>query len=669
DLAASSTSTEGMARAMAGAGAGARAVDATYAASRAVTDTTVTAGGALTLEANANLKLEAAASTSGGSRSLSGAIATNSGDVLTIDNHRLNEGDVLRLTTTAAGLSANTDYVARLVVFGGVNPTANTLAWGDRDGDGTPDLTLTNGSAIRLGLNSSGAIDAPATRYGLDLGSTYYVFNANATTFQLATTATGLDSLGNSTVVDLDPDAVGIDDPLIDIDRLQLSASAATDAPLVPITADASGLTLLRPSAAVALAGSRQDDAISLTAAAALQSDDQLAVVSGIDGNATGLRSLTAGAGASLSVLADGLLSALARNTAGDATAAAGAAATGLRDMAISSGAEASLLASAELQATADASTTGSPLAASTDPVLDDAVANLNLAATGLLASDSIHDISIAAAGDLRALAAIDGAARASGVTANSQALAAVEATGLHGADTGLTITIGSRGAVDVDASVGRLSAPLLVEAIAAGAGDAAALAGVDVGGILGSFDGVGVAYTQLAAGGADSVLDVNSSSLLDLSALAVAGAATANLTDASGGSSDVIGIRNVDLQLGAGLSRLDVTAIGRADLDATTVTDGAAANAVTSAAGILGTGSVPLAISFADSGRIAAIASQTTFATSMSVQGTASTTLSDRSRGLEVVSIDVGDSLMSSVSARSQVSGRALSVHGTASS
>jgi len=385
DLAANSTSTDGQARAIAGAGAGARGTADTYGTATAVSDSGALAGDALAIDAAGTLNLAADASTSGGSRSLTGASAAvgTVGTYLQIFNHRLNEGDVLRTAATGAGLQANTDYFTRLVVFGAVDPTNNRIAWGNRDAStAAVDLQLPVGTEIRFGLNSSSAQEGPASRYGLNLGKSYYIHTSDASGFKVSSTPPGVGVLP----VDLTDDITNVDEQLIDIDRVQLgSTAAATDATLVTLTT-ASGLTLSRPSAAVALAGSRQDET-SLTSTATLYNADQIGSVSGIDGNAGALRSLIAGAGAAISAFADGVLSAFSRNTDGDATAAAGTVATGLRDAAITSGSDASIEAVADLQATAEALTTGSPLAASTDPVLDDAVANLNLTATGLLAS------------------------------------------------------------------------------------------------------------------------------------------------------------------------------------------------------------------------------------------------------------------------------------------
>jgi hypothetical protein len=220
-------------------------------------------------------------------------------------------------------------------------------------------------------------------------------------------------------------------------------------------------------------------------------------------------------------------------------------------------------------------------------------------------------------------------------------------------------------GNLQASATVGSLAAPLLVMAESAAAGDAAAFAGSDVEGILGTLNGT---YSQLLAGQQQATVAAESYANLEVTAKAVAGAATARLTDVSGNSSDVVGIRNIDISLGAGLSTLDAQAIGRADLTATSVDEAATATANTSTAGILGTAGSPLNISFAENGRIAAIASQTSFAEAISVQGDASTSLTDGSRGIENITITDNDQLQMNVTARSSLTGRAITVAGNAS-
>jgi len=277
------------------------------------------------------------------------------------------------------------------------------------------------------------------------------------------------------------------------------------------------------------------------------------------------------------------------------------------------------------------------------------------------------HDISIGADGDVVAAATINGRSTASGTSADTSALASIEATGLNAAHQNVAINIGAVGRVDASALVGTASAPLLVAADSAAVGDAAALAGVDVGGILGTLNG-GL-YSQLQAGPVQSAVSAEGYANLELSATAVAGTATASLSDAAGASADVLGIRNINLTLGAGLSSLDARATGIADLLARSVADTATASGSTTTAGILGDTATPLSISFAEDGRIAAIASQSSFAEAISVQGNANTSLSDSSRGIEGATINVDGDLQSTTSASSLLRGRAQTVYGSASS
>ena len=168
---------------------------------------------------------------------------------------------------------------------------------------------------------------------------------------------------------------------------------------------------------------------------------------------------------------------------------------------------------------------------------------------------------------------------------------------------------------MDASARIGSLAAPLLVSAESGAVGAASARAGAEVSGILGTYDAIAADFSQLQAGGKQGLLSADALLSIDLSAQAVNGAATASLTDAAGSSADVTGIRNIDLTLGAGNSRVDAFARGRSDLLAESVQQDASSTATSTSSGILSNAADSISISFAQTGKVASLASQSLIA------------------------------------------------------
>ena len=117
---------------------------------------------------------------------------------------------------------------------------------------------------------------------------------------------------------------------------------------------------------------------------------------------------------------------------------------------------------------------------------------------------------------------------------------------------------------------------------------------------------------------------------------------------------------------MGAGNSSVDVRARGNVDLLARSVQEDASSNANTSSIGILSSEwTTPLNIRFSDNGRLAALASQSSIAESLSTYGTAITTLNNTSIGLQNLSLQTDNSLVLNSRASSSLSGTSRSIHG----
>ncbi|MCX5949276.1 MAG: hypothetical protein NTY67_14255, partial [Cyanobacteria bacterium] len=670
-LIAEATSTKGRADSRSGAGTGAgsstgiigNAVPdaSTYGLVSAVTDSSQKAGADLTLQANATAELTASSRTVGGSSTLSSLWSQN--NVLStfdpnastpslIGPQFLADGQEVQLDSTNAptlGLDPDTDYTVRLLATTGVDPTGNTVTM-------PADITYADGDPIRFRLNSTTVANASASRYGLELGTTYYV-KGGGSTFQLATAPGG-------PAIDLTDDTSGLADQLVDSDRFQLleppalPGAAYTVATLTPVAGG--GLSVILPSESTAFAGSRQAG-ITLADPAALD----LAQLNAVDGSGlagrSGLMSLLSGASSTITAFADGVLSALSRNVASDATASAGLLVEGIRDTAITAGSDGTVNSRATIAAVVDASTTGD------NALLDNSLANLNVSATGLTASAANQDISIAAAGDVLSSASLSGRSTASAVLGDSDALATLQATGLEALDAGFSATIGQQGDITASAVIGSVAAPLLVEAISAASGDATAQAASTAIGILGSYDTVSTSFSSLQAGAAQGDIAGSANVTLQLKATAVDGAASASLSDISGlGSVDIFGIKDMALIAGSDLSRIDATAIGRASLLAQSVELDATSTGSTTVNGLFSSVASALPVSFAENGKIAAFAQQSSFSQSISVNGSASSSLSNDSTGIGNALITIGAAGALDSRVISQVDSRAQSVAGS---
>jgi hypothetical protein len=385
-----------------------------------------------------------------------------------------------------------------------------------------------------------------------------------------------------------------------------------------------------------------------------------LAQVSGISGNA-GLRGLIAGAQIAISAVASGVLNAVARNTGNDATASAGLVAEGLSDTAITAGSAGTVKAEATIAAVADAATIGN------NALVENALADLTVTARGLTASDAANDITIGAVGDVEATASLAGRSTASTVLGDSDALAALKATGLEALSNGFTATIGQQGDFSASAVIGTVAAPLLVEAISAASGDATVQAASTAIGILGSYTAPG--FSSLQAGAVQGDISASATADLKLRAIANDGIASVSLSGVGGaGSSDVFGIKDMALTAGADLSQIDATAIGRANLLAQSVDLAASSAGSTSARGLFSSSAAALPVSFGEDGRIGAIAQQSSFSQSVSVSGSATSSLSNDSLGIGNASITVAGSGTLDARAISQLDSRSQSVTGAAS-
>ena len=633
----------------------------TYAMATGLRNGSQSAGGDLSLNANGTLSLNATASTVGGSSTL-GSLWSNSSNVLStfdptattpslIGPQFLADGQRALLdagTATALRLDPDTDYLVRLLASTEVDTGADRVTM-------PSDLSYNNGDAIRFRLNSTTPSNNTATRYGLELGTTYYVISSSGSTFQLATSPGGA-------VIDLTTDSIGLADQLVDADRFQL-----LEPPLTPgdpytvatLAVSQSGLSLQLPSEATAFSGSRQTST-SLVDPNTLK----LAQVTGMDG--IGLTSgggLLAGAGAAISATADGVLNALSRIIAGDATASAGLVAEGLNEAALSVGSDATVNGRATINAIADAISTGD------NALVDNSLSSLNLVARGIDAAVANQDISIGADGVIRSEASIDGRSTASLVSGNADALANLQADALR-LDAGNGITIGDQGSVNATASIGSSVAPLLVSAVSAGAGNATSQMGLEATGILGSAPTPGTFSMIEFGGGPLGTVGATGQGVVDLRATATDGASSTILGSTSGGGpATITGIRDTTLTIGADLARITATATGLANLKSMSVAGAATASGATTTSGILSDDAgLQVGINLADQGQIAVLASQKSVASATSVSGQASSTLTNSSVALQSVQFNLGGSGQLRAEAVTDLLNRSESVSGSAS-
>ena len=430
---------------------------------------------------------------------------------------------------------------------------------------------------------------------------------------------------------------VGSADTLLDADRIRVlepvgSGQAYRQAAISnSATTSLAPIPLLQPSAAIALAGGRDTDTV-LSLADASNS----AELSGIDGQADTagtilagtIRSLTAGEDANLSGLANGVVTAAATNTAGAAIASGSQIADGLKDMAITAGSDGTITARGTLNGTVDATTVGMPAQSA------DALANLNLSATGVAQTLAAEPICIVGNGDGLATANLAGRSAASTVTGNSDALVTLQADALQ-LDAGNAIRIGDQGSVNATASIGSSVAPLLVSAVSAGAGNATSQLGLEVTGIIGSAPTAG----------------------------------TFSLIEFGGGPATITGIRDTILTIGADLARITATATGLANLKSMSVAGDATASGATTTSGILSDDSgVQVGINLADQGQIAVLASQKSVASATSVSGQASNSLTNSSVAQQSVQLNLGGSGQLRAEAVTDLLNRSESVSGSAS-
>jgi hypothetical protein len=682
NLSSAATSTAGLAQARSGAGAGAgqstsngtanlgnaQPDASTFAVVSGMQGGSQTAGGDLSLNGSGSLTLNANASTVSGSTTL-GSLWSNGTVLSTFDPtasapsligpHQLADGQQVRLDATNVaslglppGTSDFSDYTVRLPASTGVNTGTDTVSM-------PAGITYTAGDAIRFRLNTTSTPNSTTSlekRYGLELGTTYYVLGGGSS-FQLATAPGG-------PPIDLLDDSTGLADQLVDADRFQLLQPPTTPGGsyTVPILATASGVSLTIPATATALVGSRQTD-FTLAAPSSLP----LASVTGVDGGASGggLLSLLSGARATIAAAANGLLNALARNVAEDATATAGLAATGLRDAAITAGSDATINTTATITATADAASTGTPsVGASTDASL----ASLQLAATAFQAANASDDISIGAAGNISAVAQLNGASRAAITSGDSDALAALQATGLRAADVDVLVNIGSSGTLNSSASVGSTASPLSISALSAGLGDATAQGAAAVTGILGTINSTNSTSSTLRVGD-DAAITAQGSSQLTISATATGGNASSSLSDTVGnGSASVVGLQGVNLSSGDDLRDLTASARGNSTLSAISVAGNATSSTNTSSTGILGNSAVPLTIRAGGDGLIAATASQSALNQALTVAGIASANGSASASGVSNGVVQIGGNGNLLVVARTDQGTLATSTSGNSS-
>jgi hypothetical protein len=153
------------------------------------------------------------------------------------------------------------------------------------------------------------------------------------------------------------------------------------------------------------------------------------------------------------------------------------------------------------------------------------------------------------------------------------------------------------------------------------------------------------------------------------LRAIAVDGAASVSLGGVGGaGTADIFGIKDMALTTGADFSQINATALGQATLLAQTVELDATGAGSTSVRGLFSSAAAALPVSFSEDGRIAAIAQQSSFAQSISVNGNASSTLSNDSLGIGNAAITIDGVGALDARAISHLDNRAQSVTGAAS-
>jgi hypothetical protein len=186
----------------------------------------------------------------------------------------------------------------------------------------------------------------------------------------------------------------------------------------------------------------------------------------------------------------------------------------------------------------------------------------------------------------------------------------------------------------------------------------------------LGSYDATAPAgFSSLQAGTSQGDISGTASADLALSAIATNGIASVSLADVPGtGRASITGIENMALTAGAGLSSVDATAVGRANLSARSVELDASSAGSTSSTGVFSSTVAALPISFADDGRIAAIAQQSSFAQSVTVNGNASSSLNNTSLGIGNATITIAGDGNLNARAISQLDSRSQSVAGDAS-
>ena len=678
-LSGSASSTAGSAESRSGAGAGAGVTtplavgsgsnvlpsSSSYSVVTGLADGTQTAGADLTVQAKGATSLNATANTVSGADTLGSLWTSATGNILATFNLNLNTttntpsfvgpqylaaGQLVQLDTasaTATGLAANTDYAVKLLGFGAVDSTADTLTM-------PTGITYAVNDAVRFRLNSTTAPNSSESRYGLALGSTYYVKSVTGTAFTLSASPGG-------PVIDLSADSLGPADQLVDADRFQLltlpTAPGGTYA-VAPVTASASGVSLSLPSVANAFAGSREVDRT-------LNSSDSinLAQVSGISGNA-GLRGLVAGAQSAITALANGVLNAVARNTGNDATASAGLVAEGISDTAITAGSAGTVKADASITGVADAATTGN------NALIDNSLADLTITARGLTASNAANDITIGGVGDVQATATLAGRSTASTVQGNSDALADLKATGLESLSSDITISMGQQGNLSGTAGIGSAASPLLVEAFSAAVGNATAQTGLEGTGILGSVDGLGLSFSTISQGGGNtSAITGLSSANLDLRSIATAGNSTTSLVNTNGAlTADISGIRDTSVTIGSSMGRIAGSAISQESLQAITVSGNATSYAATTTSGILSDKASAIVFNLSDNAEIAVLANQKSVSSSVSVLGQATSDISNSSIGLNNLVLTVaGDSRVRAEALSDQLS-KAQSSSGNAS-
>lgn len=133
-------------------------------------------------------------------------------------------------------------------------------------------------------------------------------------------------------------------------------------------------------------------------------------------------------------------------------------------------------------------------------------------------------------------------------------------------------------------------------------------------------------------------------------------------------GTADIFGIKDMALTTGAEFSQINATALGQATLLAQTVDLAATSAGSTSSRGLFSSAASALPVNFSENGKISAIAQQSSFSQSISVNGTASSSLSNESLGIGNALITVGAAGSLDVRAISLLDNRAQSVTSAAS-